>query len=59
MELSPTQMQQTTINSEYGTLMKNPDGDVDDCKTKQDYVNASFHLHPEPCGNKEYDDIIE
>ena len=59
MELSPTQMQQTTINLEYGTLMKNTDGDADDCKTKQDYVNASFHLHPEPCGNKEHENIIE
>ena len=35
MELRPTQMQQTTINSEYGSLMKNPDRDADDCKTKQ------------------------
>ena len=57
MELRPTQMQQTTINSEYGTLMKNPDKDADDCKTKQDYANASFHLHAEPCGNKEYENI--
>ena len=50
MELRPTQMQQTTINSEYGSLMKNPDRDADDCKTKQDYAN-------EPCGNKEYENI--
>ncbi|KAM7435782.1 Protein sidekick-1 [Porites harrisoni] len=57
MELRPTQMQQTTINSEYGSLMENPDGDADDGKTKHDYVNASFHLHPEPCGNKEYENI--
>ena len=57
MELRPTQMQQTTINSEYGILMKNPDRDADDCKTKQDYANASCHLHPEPCGNKEYENI--
>ncbi|CAH3176127.1 unnamed protein product, partial [Porites lobata] len=57
MELRPTQMQQTTINSEYGSLMKNPDRDADDGKTKHDYVNASFHLHPEPCGNKEYENI--
>ena len=57
MELRPTQMQQTTINSEYGSLMNNPDGDADDGKTKHDYVNASFHLHPEPCGNKEYENI--
>ena len=57
MELRPTQMQQTTINSEYGSLMNNPDGEADDGKTKQDYVNASFHLHPETCGNKEYENI--
>ena len=44
MELRPAQMQQTTINSEYGIVMKNPDRDTDDCKTKQDYANASFHL---------------
>ena len=58
MELRPTQMQQTTINSEYGSLTKNPDRDADDDgKTKHDYVNASFHLHPETCGNKEYENI--
>ena len=57
MELRPTQMQQTTINSEYGSLTKNPDRDADDGKTKHDYVNASFHLHPELCGNKEYENI--
>ena len=57
MELRPTQMQQTTINSEYGSLTNNPDGEADDGKTKQDYVNASFHLHPETCGNKEYENI--
>ena len=57
MQLRPTQMQQTTINSEYGTLMKNPDRDADDCKTKQDYANASFHLHADQFGNKEYENI--
>ena len=57
MELRPSQMQQTTMNSEYGSLMKNPDRDADDCKTKQGYANTSFHLHPEPCGNKEYENI--
>ena len=57
MDLRPTQKQQTTINSEYGSLMKNPDRDADDCKTKQGYANASFHLHSEPCGNKEYENI--
>ena len=25
--------------------MNNPDRDADDCKTKQDYANVSFHLH--------------
>ena len=57
MELRPTQPQQTTINSEYGSLVNNPDGEADDGKTKQHYVNASFHLHPETCGNKEYENI--
>ena len=57
MDLRPTQMQQTTLNSEYGSLMKNPDRDAEDCKTKQGYANASFHLHSEPCGNKEYENI--
>ena len=57
MQLRPTQMQQTTINSEYGTLMKKPDRDADDCKTKQDYANASFHLHADQFGNKEYENI--
>ena len=57
MELRPTQMQQTTINSEYGSLMKKPDRDADDGKTKHDYANASFHLHPKPYGNKEYENI--
>ena len=57
MDLCPTQMQQTPINSEYGSLMKNPDRDAHDCKAKQDYANAFFHLHAEPCGNKEYENI--
>ena len=57
MELRPTQPQQTTINSEYGSLVNNPDGDADVGKTKHDYVNASFHLYPEPCGNNEYENI--
>ena len=50
-------MQQTTINSEYGSLIKNPDGVAGDGKTKRDYANASFHVHPEQCGNKEYENI--
>ena len=57
MELRPTQMQQTTKDSEYGSLMKNPARDVDDGKTKHDYANTSFHWRPEPCGNKEYENM--
>ena len=43
MELRPTEIQQT---SEYGSLMKKPEGD-DDAKTEQDYVNAAFHRENE------------
>ena len=35
--------------------MKNLARDADDGKTTHDYANASFHCHPEPCGNKEYE----
>ena len=57
MELQPTQIQQTTRDSEYGSLVKNPEEDSDDAKTKQDYANGAFHLLPEPQENEVYQNI--
>ncbi|CAH3198850.1 unnamed protein product, partial [Porites evermanni] len=57
MELQPTQIQQTTRDSEYGSLMKNPEGDSDDAKTKQGYANAAFHRLPKPRENEAYQNI--
>ena len=54
MELQPTENQQT---SEYGSLMKNPEGDSDDAKTEQDYANATLHRLPKPRENKVYQNI--
>ena len=54
MELQPTENQQT---SEYGSLMKNPEGDSDDAKTEQDYANAILHQLPKPRENKVYQNI--
>ena len=57
MELQPTQIQQTTRDSEYGSLMKNPEGDSDDAKTKQGYANAAVHRLPKPRENEVYQNI--
>ena len=54
MELRPTQIQQT---SEYGSLMKNPEGDSDDAETEQDYANATLDRLPKPRENKVYQNI--
>ena len=57
MELQPTQIRQTTRDSEYGSLVKNPEGDRDDAKTKQGYANPAFHRLPKPRENEIYEDI--
>ena len=54
MELRSTPIQQT---SEYGSLMKNPEGDSDDAKTKQDYANTAFHRLPKPLENEVYQNM--
>lgn len=55
MELQrPTQIQQTT---EYGSLMKIPEGDSDDAKTKHVYANAAFQRLPKPQENEVYQNI--
>ena len=57
MELQPTQIQQTTRDSEYGSLTKNPETDSDDAKTKQDYANAASQRFPKPQENEGYANI--
>ena len=57
MELQPTQIQQTTRDSEYGSLVKNPEGDRDDDETRQDYANVAFHPLPKQRENKVYQNI--
>ena len=57
MELQPTQIKQTTRDSEYGSLMKNPEGDSDDAKTEQNYANAAFHRLPNPREKEVYQNI--
>ena len=57
MELQPTQIQQTTRDSEYGSLTKNPERDSDDAKTKQDYANVAFHRLPKQQENEGYENI--
>ena len=54
MELRPTQIQQT---SEYGSLMKNPEGDSDDAEREQDYANATLHRLPKPQEKEVYQNI--
>ena len=54
MELQPTENQQT---SEYGSLMKNPEGNSDDAKTEQDYANTAFHRLPKPQEKEVYQNI--
>ena len=57
MELQPTQIQQTTRDSEYGSLTKNPEEDSDGAKTKHVYANAAFHRLPKPQENAVYQNI--
>ena len=54
MELRPTPEQQTL---EYGSLMKNPEGDSDDAKTEQDYANTAIHRLPKPRENEVYQNV--
>ena len=57
MELQPTQIRQTTRDSEYGSLVKNPEGNRDDAKTNQGYANPAFHRLPKPRENDIYENI--
>ena len=57
MELQSTQIRQTTRDSEYGSLVKNPEGDSDGAKTKHVYANAAFHRLTKPQENEVYQNI--